>query len=106
MTHRMPLGRNGAAGLTAAPPIMGRAAFWPATWAMASELPGSRGVQLGRLNAVTNLGQIGGTALCGFLLAAAGFDVTFATFAAIGFVSFLAGLGTQPRAAKAVHATH
>jgi predicted MFS family arabinose efflux permease len=86
--------------------ILSRAAFWPATWAMASELPGSRGVQLGRLNAVTNLGQIGGTALCGFLLAAAGFDVTFATFAAIGFVSFLAGLGTQPRAAKAVHATH
>ena len=32
--------------------VVSRAAFWPATWAMASELPGARGVQLGRLNAV------------------------------------------------------
>src|SRR5436309_14729889 len=31
--------------------ILSRATFWPATWAMASELPGDRGVQLGRLNA-------------------------------------------------------
>src|SRR6266852_4127849 len=50
--------------------ILSRAAFWPATWAMASELPGARGIQLGRLNAATNVGQIAGTALCGFLLAA------------------------------------
>src|SRR5262245_146508 len=57
--------------------IVSRAAFWPATWAMASELPGSRGLQLGRLNAVTNSGQIVGTSLCGFLLAAAGFQATF-----------------------------
>src|SRR6185503_6978952 len=41
--------------------ILSRAAFWPATWAMASELPGSRGLQLGRLNAITNVGQIVGT---------------------------------------------
>src|SRR6185369_4722787 len=49
--------------------ILSRAAFWPATWAMATELPGTRGVQLGRLNAVTNTGQILGTAVCGFSLA-------------------------------------
>src|SRR5205807_959744 len=64
--------------------ILSRAAFWPATWAMASELPGARGVQLGRLNAITNFGQIVGTVLCGFLLAAAGFTATFGTLAAIG----------------------
>src|SRR6266851_6024115 len=61
--------------------ILSRAAFWPATWAMASELPGARGIQLGRLNAVTNMGQIAGTAVCGFLLAAAGFQPTFLALA-------------------------
>src|SRR6478736_9460921 len=74
--------------------ILARAAFWPATWAMASELPGARGVQLGRLNAVTNFGQIVGTALCGFLLAATGFTTTFVTLAATGVVSLIAGLAT------------
>ena len=76
--------------------ILSRAAFWPATWAMASELPGTRGVQLGRLNAVTNTGQIVGTALGGFSLAVLGFKATFATLAVIGLVSFFAGLATQP----------
>jgi MFS family permease len=75
--------------------VISRACFWPATWAMASELPGARGVQLGRLNAVTNFGQIVGTAACGFLLAAAGFQATFAAMALTGVVAFAAGLGTQ-----------
>ena len=75
--------------------VVSRAAFWPATWAMASELPGARGVQLGRLNAVTNFGQIVGTTLCGFLLAAAGFQPTFAVLAATGAIALAAGLGTQ-----------
>ena len=81
--------------------VLARAAFWPATWAMASELPGARGVQLGRLNAVTNFGQIVGTTLCGFLLAAAGFRPTFAVLAATGVIALVTGLGTQtqPRAA-------
>ena len=74
--------------------VLARAAFWPANWAMASELPGARGVQLGRLNATTNLGQIVGTTLCGFLLAGAGFQVTFAVLAATGVIAFIAGLGT------------
>jgi MFS family permease len=83
--------------------VLSRAAFWPATWAMASELPGERGVQLGRLNAVTNLGQIGGTALCGFMLAGTGFTATFSVLAAVGFAAFVAGLGTRalPRKAAA-----
>lgn len=74
--------------------VLSRAAFWPATWAMASELPGGRVIQLGRLNAVTNLGQITGTGLCGFLLAGAGYDATFGTLAAVGLIAFFAGLGT------------
>jgi len=80
--------------------ILSRAAFWPATWAMASELPGSRGVQLGRLNAVTNTGQIVGTALGGFSLAVVGFKATFGLLALIGLVSFFAGLGTHPGPAR------
>jgi MFS family permease len=74
--------------------VLSRAAFWPATWAMVSELPGNRSIQFGRLNAVTNLGQISGGMLCGFLLAATDFDTTFAVLAAIGLISFFAGLAT------------
>lgn len=80
--------------------VLARAAFWPANWSMASELPGVRGVQLGRLNAVTNVGQIAGTALSGFLLAAAGFTATFAALAAIGVASFVAALGTHRSPAR------
>ena len=85
--------------------ILSRAAFWPATWAMASELPGQRGVQLGRLNAVTNFGQIVGTVLCGFLLAAFGFTATFAALAGIGVVSLFAGLATPAKPARRPSAT-
>ncbi len=81
--------------------ILSRAAFWPATWAMATELPGARGVQLGRLNAATNFGQIMGTALCGFSLALVGFKASFGLLAAVGLVSFFAGLTTRPGPARA-----
>jgi MFS family permease len=77
--------------------VVARAAFWPATWAMASELPGDRGIELGRLNAATNVGQIAGGALCGFLLAATTFDLTFAALAATGLVAYGAGLATGAR---------
>jgi MFS family permease len=88
--------------------ILSRAAFWPATWAMASELPGARGVQLGRLNALTNFGQIGGTVFSGFVLAAAGFSATFLILAGIGLLSLFAGLATptpqrRPAPANARH---
>jgi MFS family permease len=82
--------------------VVSRAAFWPATWAMASELPGSRGIQLGRLNAVTNVGQIVGSGACGFLLAGGGFDATFGVMAAIGVAAFVAGLATRPAPRKPV----
>lgn len=86
--------------------VLARAAFWPANWAMASELPGARGVQLGRLNAATNLGQIVGTTLCGFLLAATGFQSTFAVLAGTGVIAFIAGLGTLRQAPKPPSRTH
>ena len=86
--------------------VISRASFWPATWAMASELPGARGVQLGRLNAVTNFGQIVGTTLCGFLLAVVGFEVTFAVLAATGAIALLAGLGTRAQPPKPVPPRH
>ncbi len=86
--------------------IVSRAAFWPATWAMASELPGVRGLQLGRLNAVTNFGQIVGTILCGFLLAAAGFQVTFGVLGITGLIALLAGLGTQAQPPKPAPSRH
>jgi MFS transporter, DHA1 family, multidrug resistance protein len=77
--------------------VFSRAAFWPATWAMASELPGERGRQLGRLNAVTNFGQIVGTVLGGFVLAAAGFQAAFLALSATGVVALAAGLATRPK---------
>lgn len=86
--------------------VLARAAFWPATWAMASELPGARGVQLGRLNAVTNTGQIVGTALCGFMLAAAGFRFTFAALAATGVVALAAAMGTPGQPPKEAPVRH
>ena len=86
--------------------VLGRAAFWPATWAMASELPGNRGIELGRLNAVTNVGQIAGGVLCGFLLAATSFAVTFAALAATGLAAFLAGLGTHGAPPKSAAPGH
>src|SRR5947209_1407124 len=81
--------------------ILSRAAFWPATWAMASELPGARGIQLGRLNAVTNVGQVVGTVMVGFILATAGFIAAFATLALVGVLSLGAGLLTPSSAPKA-----
>lgn len=83
--------------------VLSRATFWPANWSMASELPGERGVQLGRLNAVTNVGQILGTALSGFLLAGAGFRATFAVLAGSAFVAFLVALGTHRTPSQSAH---
>lgn len=82
--------------------VVARAAFWPANWSMASELPGVRGVQLGRLNAVTNVGQIVGTALSGIILAHAGFTATFAALAVVGVVTLFSALGTQVGAPREV----
>ena len=85
--------------------VLARATYWPATWALASELPGLRSVQLGRLNSTTNFGQIVGTSSAGFILAAWGFNPSFLTLAGMGFAAFVLGLATRGPARKAgVHA--
>ena len=82
--------------------VLARAAFWPATWSLASELPGQRSVQLGRLNAVTNVGQIVGTVSAGFILALAGFTASFLTLAAMGAIAVAAGLPARQLPRKPV----
>ena len=82
--------------------ILSRAAFWPATWALASELPGPRGKQLGRLNALTNVGQIAGTISAGFTIALAGFTASFLVLAAMGVISFAFGWPTVQSPRKPV----
>lgn len=82
--------------------ILSRAAFWPATWALASELPGPRGKALGRLNAITNIGQIVGTASAGFILAAGGFVPSFLVLATMGVLSFAFGWPTAESPRKPV----
>ena len=82
--------------------VVGRATFWPANWSIAAELPGARGVQAGRLNAVTSFGQILGNGACGFILAWAGYGATFGVLCAFGIAALLFALGaprSSPRAA-------
>src|SRR3954471_16343221 len=38
--------------------VMSRASFWPANYALGSQLPGDRGHNMGLLNSITNIGQI------------------------------------------------
>ncbi|MFN0163764.1 MAG: MFS transporter [Burkholderiales bacterium] len=72
--------------------IMGRAVFWPATWTIAGQLPGARSVELGRLNAMTNLGQIAGTLTAGVAIAVAGFANAFLLLAGSALVAWVAML--------------
>ena len=78
--------------------VLARATFWPANWAIASELPGDHGVQAGRLNAVSSAGQILGNGSCGFVLALGGFPVTFGVLAALAIAALLLGLRLPGRA--------
>jgi len=72
--------------------VISRAMFWPAIWALASQLPGDRGGQMGRLNATTNVAQIVGTVVAGLLVALAGFRSGFWALAAAGACAFFAML--------------
>ncbi|MEC9340281.1 MAG: MFS transporter [Pseudomonadota bacterium] len=83
--------------------ILGRAVFWPASQSLASELPGERSVQMGRLNALVSVGQIIGTAGTGLLLALAGFQSVFAALGIFGLAGTLATLGL-PRPPDRRHA--
>ncbi len=74
--------------------VLARATFWPANWSIAAELPGERGLQVGRLNAVSSAGQILGNGSCGFVLALGGFGVAFGLLAALAAGALLLALGT------------
>ena len=71
--------------------VMSRAMYWPASWSLGSELPGGRSLQMGRLNAITNTGQIMGMTGAGFSLLWFGFRPSFLALAAMGAVSFALG---------------
>lgn len=73
-----------------------RGVFWPAAQALAAALPGERALHLGRLNALTSVGQIAGTAGAGLLVAAVGWAGTFGTFAAVALAA-LAAAAMLPR---------
>jgi predicted MFS family arabinose efflux permease len=73
-----------------------RGVFWPASQALAAALPGERAVHLGRLNALTSIGQIGGTAGAGVLVAWADWSGTFLAFAAVSLAG-MAAAATLPR---------
>ncbi len=87
--------------------IVSRAMFWPATWSLGSQLPGDRSVGLGRLNSITNGGQIAGNVVAGLALAWYGFAAGFWTIALVGGVVAFALLATfvapAPRAGAAGH---
>lgn len=70
-----------------------RGLFWAGAQGMTSRLPGPRSVRLGWLQSAINLGLILGTATGGFLVAAAGFPVSFLTVCAIAALAALACLG-------------
>ncbi|MBE0612210.1 MAG: MFS transporter [Burkholderiales bacterium] len=71
--------------------VMSRAMYWPASWSLGSELPGGRGLQMGRLNAINNAGQIAGMTGAGFCLLWFGFGPSFLVLAAMGALAFALG---------------
>lgn len=71
--------------------VMSRAMYWPASWTLGSEMPGGRSLQMGRLNAVTNVGQIAGMAGAGFFLLWFGFGPSFLVLAVTGALAFVLG---------------
>ncbi len=69
--------------------VISRAVYWPASQTMASHLPGGHGLQLGRLSAISNVGQISGTAAAGILLAQWSFVVAFLTLTIMGTIALI-----------------
>ena len=72
--------------------VISRAVYWPSSQTVVTSLPGGHGLQLGRLNAVTNVGQISGTAAAGVLLAQWSFLVAFLSLSCMGVIALLMGL--------------
>ncbi|MBE0625423.1 MAG: MFS transporter [Burkholderiales bacterium] len=81
--------------------VMSRAMYWPASWSLGSELPGGRSLQMGRLNAITNTGQILGMTGAGFCLLWFGFGPSFLLLAAMGALAFVLGRGVPEKARNA-----
>jgi MFS family permease len=77
--------------------VMSRAMYWPASWTLGSEMPGGRSLQMGRLNAITNIGQIAGMAGAGFSLLWFGFGASFLALGAMGALAFTLGYGVPER---------
>ncbi|MCZ7563302.1 MAG: MFS transporter [Burkholderiales bacterium] len=91
--------------------VISRALFWPAIWGLAMQLPGDRGGQTGRLNSVTNVGQIVGTGVAGLVVALAGFRSGFWVFAGAGLCALAAMLAfahaaPQAQAARGIFAAY
>jgi MFS family permease len=70
--------------------VVSRSVYWPSTWSLASQLPGDRSVQMGRLNSITSAGQIVGTVAAGLAIAHAGYAAGFGALAAIGGIVAMA----------------
>jgi MFS family permease len=77
--------------------VMSRAMYWPASWTLGSEMPGGRSLQMGRLNAITNVGQIAGMAGAGIFLLWFGFGPSFLVLAAMGALAFVLGYRLPPK---------
>jgi MFS family permease len=84
--------------------VMSRAMYWPASWSLGSELPGGRSLQMGRLNAITNAGQIMGMTGAGFSLLWLGFGPSFLALGAMGALSFFLGRGVPEKQRGAARA--
>lgn len=69
--------------------VVARSIFWPATWALAGDLPGEPAKQFGRLNAATNAGQFAGTAVAGFIIVHTGYRFGFGSMVAAGLMAIL-----------------
>lgn len=86
--------------------MLSRAAFWPANWALASQLAGDRSRNVGRLNASTNAGQIAGIGLTGSVIVHFGFRPGFWLMAVVGMLSLLFSLSiVEHRAAHTARPT-
>jgi predicted MFS family arabinose efflux permease len=69
--------------------VIARSTFWTANLALATQLPGDPGKQMGRFTIATNAGQIAGSTLAGFIIAVSGFGFGFGTMAAAGLAALL-----------------
>jgi MFS family permease len=69
--------------------VLSRASFWPASYALGSQLPGDRSHNMGMLNSITNAGQIAGTAVAGMLIIAIAFKASFWICGCSGLAAFL-----------------